>query len=187
MKGIFVKEGIKLVRYADDFVLLGRQISERVKQKVSYLLDRLGLKLNTDKTKVLNAKAKGGFDFLGFNFRYDKSLYNKSQKYWKVHPSKKSEIKFRKSISDFLTTNLVRPMPVIVKGLNSKIRGHYNYFNIRGVSNIKQRLGRFENYLSYKMYKYSRRKSQRMCERYSHNVYEHLTKHYGLINVLTIA
>jgi RNA-directed DNA polymerase len=97
LKGIFAKEGIKLVRYADDFVLLGRQISEKVKQKVSYLLDRLGLKLNTDKTKVLNAKDKGGFDFLGFNFRYDKSLYNKGQHYWKVHPSKKSEVKFRKT------------------------------------------------------------------------------------------
>jgi len=184
--GIFEKEGVKLVRYADDFVLLSKHISEDVKQKVSNLLDRLDLKLNTDKTKVLNAKDKGGFDFLGFNFRYDKSLFNKGQRYWKVHPSKKSEVKFRKTISDFLSTNLVRPMDEIVKGLNSKIRGHYQYFNISGVSNIKQSLGRFENYLSYKMFKYSRRKSQRMCKRYSYNVYEHLTEHYGLINVLTI-
>lgn len=186
MKGIFVKEDIKLVRYADDFVLLGRQISDKVKEKVGYLLDRLGLKLNTEKTKVLNAKDKGGFDFLGFNFRYDKSLYNKGQHYWKVHPSNKSEKKFRKTISDFLTTNLVRPMQDVVKGLNSKIRGHYNYFNIRGISNIKQSLGGFENYLMYKLYKYSRRKSQRMCKRYSYNVYEHLTDYYGLIKVVTI-
>jgi len=185
-KGIFEKEGVKLVRYADDFVLLARKISEGVKQGLNKLLERLDLKLNPDKTGVKNAKDKGGFDFLGFNFRYNKSLYNKGQHYWKIHPSKRSEIKFRKTISEFLTTRLVRPMQEVVKGLNNKIRGYYQYFNIRGISNIKQSLGGFENYLMYKLYKYSRRKSQRMCKRYSYNVYNYLTEYYGLIKVVTI-
>jgi group II intron reverse transcriptase/maturase len=185
-KGIFEKEGVKLVRYADDFVLLARKISEGVKQGLNKLLERLDLKLNPDKTGVKNAKDKGGFDFLGFNFRYDKSLYNKGQHYWKIHPSKRSEIKFRKTISEFLTTRLVRPMQEVVKGLNNKIRGYYQYFKIRGISNIKQSLGGFENYLMYKLYKYSRRKSQRMCKRYSYNVYNYLTEYYGLIKVVTI-
>lgn len=184
---IFAKFGIKLVRYADDFVLMGKFISEEVKEKVLNLLERLGLKLNTDKTKVLNAMDKGGFDFLGFNFRYDWSLYNRGQKYWNVHPSDKSEKKFRKIISDFLTTRLVRPISEVIEGLNSKIRGHYEYFKIAQVSYINQDSFSFGQYLSYKMYKYCKRKSQRMCKRYSPNVYEHLTEHFGLLKANTIA
>ncbi len=184
---IFEREGIKLVRYADDFVLMGREISEAVKQRVSQLIERLGLKLNTDKTKVLKATDKGGFDFLGFNFRYDWSLYNRGQKYWNVHPSDKSEKKFRQTISDYLTTKLVRPITEVIKGLNDKIRGHYQYFKIQGVSYINQATFGFESYLNYKIFKYCRRKSQRMCKRYSNNVYEHLTEQYGLLKANTIA
>jgi len=184
---IFEKSGIKLVRYADDFVLMGKQITEDVKEKVASLLTRLGLKLNTEKTKVLDARSKGGFDFLGFNFRYDWSLYNKGQKYWNVHPSNKSEKKFRKTISDFLTTKLVRPMKEVVEGLNAKIRGHYNYFKIPKVSYINRASHEFEHYLRYKLYKYCRRKSQRKCVRYSTSVYEYLTEHYGLLKIETIA
>ena len=184
---IFDLLGIKLVRYADDFLLMGKCISEAVKERVLQLLERLGLKLNTDKTKVLDAKDKGGFDFLGFNFRYDWSLYNRGQKYWNVHPSDKSEKKFRKTISEFLTTKLVRPIIEVVKGLNDKIRSHYDYFKIAKVSYINQDTFSFEQYLSYKMYKYCKRKSQRMCKRYSPNVYKHLTDHFGLLKANTIA
>ena len=184
---IFDKLGIKLVRYADDFVLMGKRITEQVKQKVESLLTRMGLKLNTEKTKVLDAKSKGGFDFLGFNIRYDWSLYNKGQKYWNVHPSNKSEKKFRRTISDFLTTKLVRPMKEVVEGLNAKIRGHYNYFKIPKVSYINRASHEFEHYLRYKLYKYCRRKSQRKCVRYSTSVYEYLTVNYGLLKIESIA
>jgi len=186
-ESIFAKEGVKLVRYADDFVLMGKTISEKVKEKVVNLLTRVGLTLNSEKTKVVNATDKGGFDFLGFNIRYDRSLHNRGQKYWNVHPSKKSEKKFRKTIKDYLTTKLVRPMTGVIDGLNKKIRGHYQYFKIPQVSYINQDTHGFEHYLSMKMYRYCRRKSQRMCKRYGYNVYEHLTDHHGLLKANTIA
>jgi RNA-directed DNA polymerase len=184
---LFAKEGVKIVRFADDFVLMAKTISETVKGKVSSLMERLDLTINLEKTHILNAKDKGGFNFLGFNIRYDWSLHNRGQKYWNIHPSDKSEKKFRAGISDYLTTSLVRPMTELVDGLNAKIRGHYNYFNLPGVSYINQDTRSFEHYLGMKLHKYCKRKSQRMCKRYGHNVYWHLSEHYGLIRANAIA
>ncbi len=183
---VFAKEGVKLIRFADDFVLMAKTLSESVKEKVSSLMERLELTMNPEKTRIMNAKDKGGFNFLGFNIRYDWSLHNRGQKYWNIHPGDKSEKKFRAAISDYLTTGLVRPMTELIDGLNAKIRGHYNYFNLPGVSYINQDTRTFEHYLGGKMQKYCKRKSQRMCKRYGHNVYGHLTEHYGLLRANTI-
>ena len=184
---MFAREGVKIVRFADDFVLMAKTISETVKEKVRNLMERMELTINQEKTHIMNAKDKGGFNFLGFNIRYDWSLHNRGQKYWNIHPSDKSEKKFRTTISDYLTTSLVRPMTELVDGLNTKIRGHYNYFNLPKISYINQDTRSFEHYLGMKLHKYCKRKSQRMCKRYGHNVYLHLAEHYGLLRANTIA
>jgi CRISP-associated protein Cas1 len=60
--------GLKLVRYADDFVLLGKQESQvqAVLGVAIELLSELGLQLHPDKTKVTNFDR--GFRFLGQTF-----------------------------------------------------------------------------------------------------------------------
>ena len=60
-----------IVRYADDFVLLTKEYGYAVRWKHSieeYLDKRLHLKINEDKTKVLNLKNKY-VDFLGFKIK----------------------------------------------------------------------------------------------------------------------
>jgi RNA-directed DNA polymerase len=69
----FWKYGLKMVRYADDFVLMGKGIPEEAKKKLKELLDRMGLALNEVKTRTVQA-ALESFDFLGFTVRYDKDL-----------------------------------------------------------------------------------------------------------------
>jgi len=184
---IFDKAGIKIVRYADDFVLMGKEITEEAKAKIKQILEKLGLTINEDKTRHLKATNKGGFDFIGFNIRYDKSQYNKGQKYWNIHPSKQSEKKFRAKIKEFLSTKLARPIQEVIKGLNEKIQGHYNYYFISKVSYLRNETLRFRNYLEMKLYRYTQRKSQRVCKRYGYNVYEHLKDHLGLLDINTIA
>ncbi len=184
---IFEQSGIKIVRYADDFVLMGKAITEQAQEKIKSLIDKLGLTINEDKTRHLKATDKGGFDFLGFTIRYDKSQYNKGQHYWNIHPSKKKEKRFRGKIKEFLTTKLSRPIQEVIKGLNERILGHYNYYIIPKVSYLRNETLRFRNYLEMKLYRYTQRKSQRACKRYGYNVYEHLREHLGLIDVNTIA
>ena len=57
-----------MIRYADDFILMSRYISEEVILEVKNLLTRMGLQINEEKSKLVNARMEP-FDFLGFTFR----------------------------------------------------------------------------------------------------------------------
>lgn len=50
-KSIFYKSGIKIVRYADDFILIGKKMSDEIIQKLMDILNRLELELNEEKIK----------------------------------------------------------------------------------------------------------------------------------------
>ena len=62
--------GYAMVRYADDFVILCRSEAEARKAlaAVAAWMDEAGLSLHPDKTRVVDATRKGGFDFLGYHF-----------------------------------------------------------------------------------------------------------------------
>ena len=64
---------VKLVRYADDFVLMGKEISHRTIERLKYLLGRMELHVNDEKTKLINA-AQVPLSFLGFEFQYRPGL-----------------------------------------------------------------------------------------------------------------
>ena len=55
-----------LVRYADDFVILGTGDMGEAKEVLEARLAELGLTLSAEKTRVVGAQE--GFDFLGFHF-----------------------------------------------------------------------------------------------------------------------
>ena len=59
----------KLVRYADDFVVLARSVSPKLRGFIETKLETwMGLEINRDKTRVLDLKQKGAsLDFLGFS------------------------------------------------------------------------------------------------------------------------
>ena len=58
----------KLVRYADDFVVLCEQNAEHYLKEIRRLLENVGLMLNETKTQIVDA-TRHGFDFLGFHLR----------------------------------------------------------------------------------------------------------------------
>jgi RNA-directed DNA polymerase len=60
----------KRVRYADDFVILCRSQAEAqaALTEVRTWMKEAGLTLPPDKTRIVNANAPGGFDFLGYHF-----------------------------------------------------------------------------------------------------------------------
>ena len=64
------KANYRLVRYADDFVVLvtgQREDAEQLRQEVAAVLVPMGLRLSPEKTRVVHID--DGFDFLGFNIR----------------------------------------------------------------------------------------------------------------------
>lgn len=84
-----VFNGIDIVRYADDFVLMGKTISTNVISALNELFTIMKLQLNEEKTHLLNANEEA-FDFLGFTFHFRNSKFKEDEKYLSVHPSKKS-------------------------------------------------------------------------------------------------
>jgi group II intron reverse transcriptase/maturase len=180
-QSLFSKHGIKMVRYADDFVLMGRMLPEGVIEKLKSLLHRMGLSLNESKTRKINARRES-FNFLGFTVRYDKDIKGRDIRYWNIAPSKKSEQKIRDKVKEYLGKHGHCKAQDVADGLNSIMRGWLNYFNIKGVCYPAMSNRRLRVYLSYSLYRYYNRKSQRKSRLYGHKAFEILSAKFGLID-----
>ena len=180
-QSLFSKHGVKMVRYADDFVLMGRMLPEEVIEKLKNLLHRMGLSLNEGKTRKLDA-SRESFNFLGFTIRYDKDIKGRDFRYWNIVPSKKSEQKIRDKVKEYLGKHGHCRAHDVADGLNSIMRGWLNYFSIIGVSYPSMSKRRLREYLSTSLYRYFNRKSQRKSRLYGHMAFEILTAKFGLID-----
>lgn len=180
-KSLFHRYGIKIVRYADDFVLMGRTLPGEVRSKLEKLLGRMGLTLNADKTHTIDAKQKS-FSFLGFTVRYSRDRLGRDKSFWEAFPSKKSEKKIREKIDDYLGECGHHPAFRLSEGLNAILRGWLNYYEIPKVSYTQMAKRRLRFYLYNRLFRYYRRKSQRRSRLYGQKAFEVLTTRYGLID-----
>jgi RNA-directed DNA polymerase len=114
------KLGYKMVRYADDFVILCQSASQAhtALQEVKAWVEENGLNLHPDKTHIGNCLEWGqGFDFLGYRFEAGKRwVRNKSLKAFKDKVREKT----KRSRGDSIRT--------IVDELSPIIRGWWGYF-----------------------------------------------------------
>jgi len=177
---LFGKYGVKIVRYADDFVLMGKTLPVVIIEKLKDLLQRMGLTINETKTRQIDAR-KEGFNFLGFTMRYDWDIQGRKTKYWNIMPSKQSEQKIRDKVEKYLKTHGHFNARDVVAGLNPILRGWLNYFDIKGVSYPAMSKRRLRFFLSNSFFRYYRRKSQRKCRLYGHNAFEVLSTRFGCI------
>jgi RNA-directed DNA polymerase len=178
---LFYRMGIKIVRYADDFVLMGKRISKEVVERLEGIVERMGLKLNESKTCKVEAK-KTAFNFLGFTVRYDRDIKGRRSRYWNIIPSAKAGKKIREKIHTLLKKNgHLGPMR-ISQELNVRLRGWLNYYDIPGVSYPAMSKRRLRHYLQQRLNRYYNRKSQRRSRLYGQQAFELLVRKYGLID-----
>ena len=178
MKGI--PEDVRIVRYADDFVLMGRRITDRVIQKLHEVLERMELTVNSEKTRIVNA-AEESFDFLGFTFHKRWSRTHRGVKYYHVQASMKAMKAVRANIKGYLKSNLHQGKKVVIRNLNWKIRGWLAYFVMPGTTQSWKAADMLKGYLKESLYRYHRRKSQRYNTRKIQNAF-YVWKKYGLID-----
>jgi len=181
VRSLFSKFGIKIVRYADDFVLMGKTLPKQVLEKLEDLLHRMGLSINTTKTRQINAR-KESFNFLGFTVRYDKNKYGRNVRYWNIIPSKKSEQRIRDKVREYLKKHGQGKAQDIADGLNTIMRGWLNYFEIKDVSYPTSSKHKLREYLHSSLHRYYNRKSQRKSRLYGLRSFEVLVTRYGLID-----
>ena len=179
--GLFYKQGIKMVRYADDFVLMGKRITEEAIEKLRSILERMGLKLNEQKTRRVQAMDTA-FHFLGFIIRYDVDVHGRNKHYWNIIPSNKSENKIREKIGEFLKQSGHCNPLTVSKGLNTILRGWLNYFDIPKTSYPSMSKRAIRYYLVESLHRYYNRKSQRRSRLFGTRAFELLVSKYGLID-----
>lgn len=122
----------KLIRYADDFVVLVRGDGQRIKRLISEMLARLGLKMHPEKTRVTDAR--DGFDFLSVHFRVTPQQTGKSQSRdtCKLWPSDKAITRIKEKIRVTIGKRYGLTLERIIEELNPVIRGWSNYHHHHG-------------------------------------------------------
>lgn len=179
--GIFQRNGVKLIRYADDIVLMARKIPEECLEHMNWMFSRMKLKLNEEKSRLLCANEES-FDFLGHTFRLSDDLYGRPVKYWNVEPSMKSQKKIRSNIRKYLKANGHKAPQLLANELNAILRGWINYFTIKGVTYPNQAKRNVRYYLGMRLTRYYKRKSQRKCKLHNRGALRVLVNKYGLID-----
>ena len=113
------ESGYQMVRYADDLVVLcGSQAeAETVLKDLGTWVTAHGLTLHPEKTRIVDATERGGFDFLGYHFERGKK--------W---PSRRSVGKFHDAIRAKTGRTVSGSLESIIGGINPIIRGWFGYF-----------------------------------------------------------
>ncbi len=150
----------RLVRYADDFVILARYQGSRLKQWVeSFIEGRMGLTINREKTATVKLKDGGRLDFLGFTFWYAPDLHGRGHRYLRLEPSKKALLREHAKLREFTCAkHCFWPIPALIRTINRHLVGWKNYFNF-GYPRCALRAINW--YVRTRLKKHLRRRSQR--------------------------
>jgi RNA-directed DNA polymerase len=124
------QSGYKMARYADDFILMcsSQEQAKAALAEVQVWMEKAGLTLHPEKTRIVNVQAGESFEFLGWHFERGYQ--------W---PRDKSQKKFRETIRKHTKRSSGHSLPKIIGKVNGVIRGWGGYFQ-NGVRNVSQKL-----------------------------------------------
>ena len=111
--------GREMIRYADDFVILCKTQAEagEALEQVRAWMSKAGLTLHPEKTRIVDATQRGGFEFLGWHFERGYK--------W---PREKSQKRFKDSIRECTRRHNGSSLKTVITRVNQAVRGWGNYF-----------------------------------------------------------
>lgn len=181
VKGPAVWAKARLVRYADDFVVLARYVGPRLTNWIETELEgRFGLTVNREKTRTLRLGEAGArLDFLGYTFRYDRDRWGRDYRYLNVCPSKAAVARERQALRGLISRRQCRlPLPVLIAQVNRQLRGWANYFRLGHPRVTFRALNAF---VALRLIAHLRRRSQRPLRPPEGVTWYAYLKHLGLV------
>lgn len=123
------KEGIKFVRYCDDFLLFAKTEEEiqRAGEIAKKVINNLGLEISIAKTRFVDFESQD-FEFVGFSFRHWRQRKRDGSRYFMVTPTEKSLKDFKRKIKKATLKKLTLSKEAWVERVNAIIRGKVNYY-----------------------------------------------------------
>ena len=171
----------RLVRYADDFVVMARHMGTRTKGWIEKKLeDDLGLEINRDKTSIVRMEQTPvSLNFLGFTLSYHRDLKGRAGRYLNTFPSRKAVSRLRERIRQLTSSGYKKSLVEVIEEVNLVLRGWGNYFEYGYPRKTFRDVNRF---VQCRFHCFLRNRSQRRSRpfRKGESLYAGL-KRYGLI------
>lgn len=145
------EKGFKLTRFADDRLIICRSRTEAGKalKTAKEELEKLGLTLHPEKTRITNIK--WGFEFLGYKIKQGKGLRLPKDKIKAAtytlnlyaFPTDKSTNRFMDSIRQRTKRMIPLTLKELIENINPVIRGWGNYYHKSYVRKLFNKLDRW--------------------------------------------
>jgi len=168
-------DDVRLVRYADDLVILckTKEVAERTMKQVETILMGLKLRLNKTKTKLVNANRES-FEFLGFKLKMGQGKLL-------ITPRKKAIDKFKEAVRTLTRRRQPLTAKDMIGRLNNTIRGWGNYYKI---GNVKKKFRTLDKWIRTRVRTFiEKKKSEYTKVRISNYV---LNSEYKLASLITL-
>lgn len=132
----------KVVRYADDFVVLHeeREVIEKSREIVTEWLGQMGLELKESKTRITHTlettEGEAGFEFLGFQIKqYPAGKYNSDRNghgqpvgcVTRIEPNSKTVKRHTEKLRETVKRHRGKKVAKVIEALNPQIAGWSNY------------------------------------------------------------
>jgi RNA-directed DNA polymerase len=169
----FGRNKIKVIRYADDFVVFGKTLKDvqKAEKLVSEFLKPVGLCLSKDKTRIGHSMENKpdtteliGLDFLSFHFYNVKCSRHRGVKNTKgvtqnfrliTCPSREAVANHKKALSKILVDYKNAPLGSVIERLSSKIKGWTWYHSI---TQSTRTFSKLDEWLWHKLWKWAKRR-----------------------------
>jgi RNA-directed DNA polymerase len=151
----------RIVRYADDFVIMARYVGSRIVNFTESTLEqRFDLSINREKTRCVDVAMVGeSVNFLGFTFRFDRDLRGGNHRYLNIEPSEKSLQRERNTIREMTSPEMCyKPVTEMIDEINRNIKGWGNYFKYGYPRKAFRSINR---YVRERLIRHLQRRSQR--------------------------
>lgn len=142
--GAISKGSIHLVRYADDMVILAQRNLEKGVAILEHYMQRLGLHLNQEKTRMIHMTEGESVDFLGFRFLYTKNR-KKHTRLILVTPSPQSQKRCREKLRTLVHHSIPLRLKEQIVHANQFLRGWVRYYRVGNAAAAFRDINQFIN------------------------------------------